>query len=65
MTDRLVREFIPLNTISHQLYQDVDVIRRSLSLPFNVETEWKEEQAGWESQRWIGGCKEREKKRGT
>lgn len=29
----------------YQLYQDKDVIRRSLSLPFNVETEWKE--AGW------------------
>lgn len=46
MKDRLLREFIPVNTISDQLYQDRGVIRRSLSLPLNVETERVERKTG-------------------
>lgn len=50
MKDRLVREFIPVNAISHQLYQDRDAIRRSLSPPINVETERVERKTGREGE---------------
>lgn len=67
MKDRPVREFIPVNTISDQLYQDQDAIRRSLSVPFNVETERVERKTGWEGGRVRDGegDTKRERERGT